>query len=54
MQEPTGNLGRLDASGTDLQAHYRLPETAWGNFALSFQTTYLKQVQRRSGTGYAG
>ena len=41
VREPIGNLGRLDAKGTDLQAHYRLPETAFGNFALSFQTTYL-------------
>jgi outer membrane receptor protein involved in Fe transport len=43
VREPTSNLGRLDANGTDLQAHYRLPETAFGNFGLSFQTTYLKK-----------
>jgi hypothetical protein len=43
VQEPTGNLGRLDASGTDLQVHYRLPETTWGNFALSLQATYLSR-----------
>ncbi|MDR3389010.1 MAG: TonB-dependent receptor, partial [Rudaea sp.] len=54
VQEPFGNLGRLDASGTDLQAHYRLPETAWGNFALSFQTTYLKQFSDDPAPGTPG
>jgi len=43
VREPIGNLGRLDAKGSDLQAHYRLPETALGNFALNFQTTYLSK-----------
>jgi outer membrane receptor protein involved in Fe transport len=43
VQEPIGNLGRLDAKGVDLQAHYRLPETAFGNFSVSFQTTYLNK-----------
>ena len=41
IAEPTGNLGRLDVSGVDLAASYRLPETAFGNFTLNFQTTYL-------------
>jgi outer membrane receptor protein involved in Fe transport len=41
VQEPKGNLGRLDAKGDDLALHYRLPETAVGNFAINFQTTYL-------------
>jgi len=41
IAEPTANLGRLDASGVDLALHYRVPETAFGNFTLNFQTTYL-------------
>ena len=41
VQEPKGNLGRLDAKGADLAIRYRLPETAIGNFAVNFQTTYL-------------
>jgi len=39
--EPKANLGRLDAKGADLAIRYRLPETAIGNFAVNFQTTYL-------------
>jgi outer membrane receptor protein involved in Fe transport len=54
VQEPTGNLGRLDASGTDLQAHYRLPETSFGNFSLSFQTTYLKKFSDDPAPGTVG
>ena len=38
---PAGNLGRFDAKGADLSAHYRLSETAFGNFAMDFLTTYL-------------
>ena len=39
--QPKSNLGRLDAKGADLAIRYRLPETAIGNFAINFQTTYL-------------
>ena len=54
VQEPIGNIGRLDAEGTDLQAHYRLPETSVGNFALSFQTTYLKRFSDDPSPGSPG
>jgi outer membrane receptor protein involved in Fe transport len=39
--EPHGNLGRVDVKGADMSARYRLAATSLGNFALSFQTTYL-------------
>jgi outer membrane receptor protein involved in Fe transport len=41
VQEPTGNLGRVDTNGVDFQANYILPETRLGNFAISLQSTYL-------------
>jgi len=43
IQTPTVNLGRLDTKGVDLGFKYRLPETALGNFALSFESTYITQ-----------
>ena len=41
VNEPKGNIGRLDAKGVDFATHYRLPETAVGNFGINFQATYL-------------
>ena len=41
VQEPKGNLGRLDAKGADFAVRYRIPETGIGNFAVNFQATYL-------------
>jgi outer membrane receptor protein involved in Fe transport len=54
VNEPIGNLGRLDAKGVDLQAHYRLPETAFGNFAINFQTTYLDRFADDPAPGTPG
>ena len=51
IAEPTGNIGRLDTSGVDLAATYRLPETAFGNFTASFQTTYLKNFSDDTAPG---
>ena len=39
VQEPKGNLGRLDAKGVDFAVRYRLPETGFGNFAINFHRT---------------
>jgi outer membrane receptor protein involved in Fe transport len=54
INEPVGNIGRIDAKGVDLQAHYRLPETAFGNFALNFQTTYLDRFADDPAPGLPG
>jgi iron complex outermembrane recepter protein len=54
VQSPTSNIGRIDTKGVDLQAHYRLPETAFGNFSLSFQTTYLAQYTNDPSPGVPG
>jgi len=37
------NLGRLDVSGVDFAAVYKLPETAFGNFSVGLNATYLSK-----------
>jgi len=54
VQEPTANLGRLDAKGFDVQAHYRVPETPIGNFTVNFQTTYLDRFADDPAPGTPG
>jgi len=54
VQEPTGNIGRLDAKGFDVQAHYRVPETPIGNFTINFQTTYLDRFADDPAPGVPG
>jgi outer membrane receptor protein involved in Fe transport len=54
VQEPKGNLGRLDAKGVDFAVRYRLPETGVGNFAINFQTTYLDRFADDPAPGTEG
>ena len=54
IQEPKANLGRLDAKGADLAFRYRLPETAFGNFSVNFQTTYLDRYADDPAPGTPG
>jgi outer membrane receptor protein involved in Fe transport len=51
---PIGNLGRLDVKGADLNAHYRLPETAIGRFTLNLQATYLDRYTDDLAPGLPG
>ncbi len=37
------NKGRLDTEGWDFGVRYRLPETAWGDFGIDWQTTYISE-----------
>jgi outer membrane receptor protein involved in Fe transport len=37
------NFGRLDTKGVDFALNYKLPETAFGNFTLGLNTTYIAQ-----------
>ena len=39
----TQNIGRVDTSGVDFSIKYRLPETAFGNFNVSLDTTYTSK-----------
>ncbi|MEO8748707.1 MAG: TonB-dependent receptor [Rhodanobacter sp.] len=51
---PTANLGRVDVSGTDLQAAYKLPKTPIGQFVASVQATYLTRYDLETAPGLAG
>jgi outer membrane receptor protein involved in Fe transport len=54
MLLPTVNLGRVDVSGTDLQATYRLPELPFGQFVASVQATYLTRYDLETAPGLEG
>ncbi len=43
VNNTTQNIGRIDTSGVDFSVKYRLPETSFGNFRVSLDTTYLKK-----------
>ncbi|RDS80080.1 TonB-dependent receptor plug domain-containing protein [Dyella psychrodurans] len=45
------NLGTLTTTGYDLGIHYRLPETSFGRFRISSDSTYLTKYQTTSGPG---
>jgi outer membrane receptor protein involved in Fe transport len=42
------NLGRLDATGVDFGGVYKLPETAFGNFTVGLNATYLSKYNNAS------
>jgi outer membrane receptor protein involved in Fe transport len=41
--ESAFNSGNLVDQGFDIGAHYRVPETPWGNFRIGFDTTYIEK-----------
>ncbi|QBB70116.1 TonB-dependent receptor [Pseudolysobacter antarcticus] len=41
------NFGRLDTRGVDFGMKYRLPETAFGKFSVSLDTTYTAQYDNQ-------
>jgi outer membrane receptor protein involved in Fe transport len=43
VTESSFNSGNLVDQGFDIGAHYRLPETAWGNFRVGFDATYVQK-----------
>lgn len=46
IDQPTLNLGRLDAKGMDFSIKYRLPETAFGTFRVGLDATYTAQFNQ--------
>ncbi|MHB1272761.1 MAG: TonB-dependent receptor plug domain-containing protein [Rhodanobacter sp.] len=52
--EPTGNLGRTDASGVDFSLRYKLPQFWFGNFTLGMDGTYLSRYDQETAPGTAG
>lgn len=55
IDQPTLNLGRLDAKGADFSIKYRLPETPIGTFRVGLDATYTAQFNQliRDNTGAA-
>jgi outer membrane receptor protein involved in Fe transport len=51
INEPAGNLGRIDVSGVDMAATYRLPEFSFGRFNVGLNTTYLKTYDAQTAPG---
>ncbi|MEO8010204.1 MAG: TonB-dependent receptor, partial [Dokdonella sp.] len=43
VQNQTQQVGRIDTKGIDYSIKYRLPETSFGNFRVSLDTTYIAQ-----------
>ncbi|HSX62332.1 MAG TPA: TonB-dependent receptor [Tahibacter sp.] len=46
IDQPTLNLGRLDAKGVDFSIKYRLPETPIGTFRVGLDATYTMQFNQ--------
>ncbi len=51
---PTVNLGDVDARGVDFGAFYKIPWTQWGQFNVSFNTTYIERFNRKILAGIPG
>ncbi|HJT96765.1 MAG TPA: TonB-dependent receptor, partial [Rhodanobacteraceae bacterium] len=51
IQEPTANLGRVDAKGVDFAFNYRLPEFAFGRFNVGLNATYLTKYDISTAPG---
>jgi outer membrane receptor protein involved in Fe transport len=54
INEPTGNLGRVDVKGVDFALNYRLPEFSFGRFNLGFNATYLQKYDIATAPGTTG
>lgn len=59
LNRGNANLGAIETEGYDFVAHYRLPETSFGKFAVTLDTTYLTSYNQQSTAGvpydtYAG
>jgi hypothetical protein len=54
ITQPTGNLGRTDVSGVDVNLTYRLPEFSFGRFVASINATYMKEFNVDIAPGLPG
>jgi len=48
LNDTNANIGRVDTKGVDIGFKYALPETAWGTFRFSLDTTYVAQFNSQS------
>jgi len=53
INQPTGNLGRVDVKGVDFALNYRLPEFSFGRFNIGVNATYLQQYDVSTAPGTA-
>ncbi|HBK47579.1 MAG TPA: TonB-dependent receptor [Xanthomonadaceae bacterium] len=53
MSYGVANLGQMETEGYDLGVKYRLPETAFGNFVIDWQTSYVSKYDE-AGQNSAG
>jgi len=51
VNNTTQNIGRIDVSGVDFGFNYKLPETNYGNFLVSLNSTYLQRYNRKGVAG---
>jgi len=51
INEPTGNLGRVDVKGLDFALNYRLPEFSFGRFNVGLNATYLEKYNLSTAPG---
>ncbi|HSS08183.1 MAG TPA: TonB-dependent receptor [Rhodanobacteraceae bacterium] len=51
INEPTGNLGRVDVKGVDFALNYRLPEFSFGRFNVGLNATYLEEYNISTAPG---
>jgi outer membrane receptor protein involved in Fe transport len=49
VTESAFNSGNLTDDGFDIGAHYRLPQTDWGNFRVGFDATYIEEYNINQG-----
>lgn len=59
LSRGNANLGNMETEGLDLAINYRLPRTAYGQFSLRNETSYVDKFRTRSGAdsewnNYAG
>ncbi|RPE80954.1 TonB-dependent receptor plug domain-containing protein [Vulcaniibacterium tengchongense] len=45
MVNPIGNFGVIEAKGVDVGFRYNFPETSWGRFTWSLDTSYLAEFE---------
>ena len=53
VTERSFNSARLETKGVDIGAHYRLPETPFGNFRFGFEATYIEEYYNDQHQGVA-
>ncbi|MDY0962728.1 TonB-dependent receptor domain-containing protein [Massilia sp. CFBP9026] len=59
LQRGNANLGNMETEGLDMSISYRLPRTAYGQFGVRNETSYVDKFRTRSGAdsewnNYAG